>query len=221
MNVHTSTVVRHPATLLAAGLALVALAVAPTCGVAGAVAAPATTTPDEFVVWGEVDGLYPGGITTFDAHVFNPWDAGIEVTSIVVDVSDATPECPGSMLVFAPITRSVTVAPRSPAVVPIEVRMDAAAGDACRGATWSLEFTASAVGPDGETHEATGPISPADPSDPNHPPDSNGASDADSPRVFAYTGAEIAMVVALGIALILLGLFLTRAWRHRAARDGT
>jgi hypothetical protein len=161
VNVHTSTVAHRPKAVLARGLALATTVVA----LAGCGAGPPTTTPGEFTVWGDIDGLYPGAVATLDAHVANPWDASIEVISVVVDVADAAPDCPGSTLSFAPTARSVIVAARSQAVVPLEVRMDAAADDACRGVTWPLEFSARAIGPDGRTHHATGSaVPPATPS---------------------------------------------------------
>jgi hypothetical protein len=205
---HMNAVVRCSAAVVAVGLAVASttvattLAVAPVGDVAGAVAVPARTDQDEFTVSGDIDGLYPGAVTMMDAHVTNPWEVAIQVTSVVVDVSDAGPDCPASVLHFAASTGSVDVAPLSHAVVPVEVTMDASAGDACRGASWHLEFTARALGPEGDVRTASGPGGSTGPS-------------SDGPGAFAYTGSEIAAMVALGVALLLIGLLLNWARRHR------
>ncbi len=223
----------RPPTPVAAGLAATATAIALVLGtalmggLAGAGAAVAAPAQEEFTVSGDIDGLYPGAVATMDAHVENPWDVAIEVTSVVVHVADANPGCPGSVLDVAATTESVTVAPLSEAVVPVEVAMDAGAGEACRGATWPLEFTARAVGPDGDARTGTEPDDPAGAGGPAESgatgPGAGDSGDsassaADRVTAFAYTGAWIAAAVALGLTLVGVGVLFAWARRRRAAR---
>lgn len=222
----------RPPSPIATRLAATAMAItlvlgaALTVGPAGVDAAGAAPAQEEFTVSGDIGGLYPGAVATMDAHVFNPWDVAIEVTSVVVHVSDANPGCPGSVLDVAATTESVTVAPRSEAVVPVEVAMDAGAGEACRGATWPLEFTARAVGPDGDARTGTEPDDPAAGGPAGSNASGPGADDSgdsapsasDRVTAFAYTGAWIAAAVALGLTLVGVGALATWARRRRTAR---
>lgn len=108
---------------------------------------PSVHGADGFTVAGEIDGLYPGAVATLDATVTNPYPFAIRVSSVAVGVGDAGPGCPASMLEVGGSVGSVEVAGHATGTVPLEVRMQASAPDACQGAMWPLRFTAIGLGP--------------------------------------------------------------------------
>jgi hypothetical protein len=141
-----------------------------------------------------------------DAQVTNPWDIGIEVTSVAVAVEDAGPGCPAAMLRFAPMTATVLVAPQTSGVVPVEVTMAAEATDACRGVSWPLEFTARAVGPDGEALTA---------SEPTGGGVSGSGGSGPGSRDLRLVAAVASAGLLLGAALFAARRFHRRAGHHR------
>ncbi|MGH2418144.1 MAG: hypothetical protein ACRDFY_07400 [Candidatus Limnocylindria bacterium] len=108
---------------------------------------PPGRAADAFTVAGQVDGLYPGAAMALDALVTNPHPFAIRVTSIAVRVDDASAGCPGSVLEVGGSEVSVVVAGGGTADIPLVIRMDVSASDACQGVTWPLAFSATAVGP--------------------------------------------------------------------------
>lgn len=138
---------------------------------------PSVHADDGFTVAGEIDGLYPGIVTTLDATVTNPYPFAIRVSSVAVVVGDAGSGCPASMLEVGGSAGSVEVAGSGTGIVPLEVRMRGSAPDACQGATWPLLFTAIGIGPPTSDLPGTSLI------DPEQIPD----------------------LVALGVALALIG----------------
>jgi hypothetical protein len=126
----------------AAGGAVVAAALA--CLASGVSVARAA---DDFAVAGEVDGLYPGASMTLDAVVTNPYPFTISVVSVSVSAADAGPGCPASMLSISGSTDAVEIPARSVGTIPLAVRMSSSAPDACQGAVWPLQFSATAVAP--------------------------------------------------------------------------
>jgi LPXTG-motif cell wall-anchored protein len=107
--------------------------------------APPAHARDEFEIAGEVDGLYPGAETTLDAVVTNPYPFAIRIMSTSAMVLDAGAACPASMLEVGDAQATVDVPAGATGIVPLPVRMDMSAPDACQGATWPLMFTGTAV----------------------------------------------------------------------------
>src|SRR3954453_13431985 len=87
------------------------------------VTAPAVAATD-FVVDGEVAGLYPGVSTTVSAMVTNPQPFALEVTSIEVPALASSPCCRGSFLRFGQLAAAVDVASGASSAVPIVVQLD-------------------------------------------------------------------------------------------------
>src|SRR4051794_39100917 len=81
------------------------------------VTAPAVAATD-FVVDGEVGGLYPGVSTTVSAMVTNLQPFAIEVTSIEVTALDSSADCGGSFLRFGQLASAVDVAAGASAPPP-------------------------------------------------------------------------------------------------------
>lgn len=108
---------------------------------------PLVYAQDTFGITGEVTGLYPGADATLDVRITNPQPFWIRVTSVAVRARDAGPGCPASMLELRDLHTVVNIPPGATGRLPLEIRMDAGAPDACQGASWTLEFTGSAVAP--------------------------------------------------------------------------
>jgi hypothetical protein len=132
-------VTSHTLTNLARGLAASAFAALVLLGPAPAHA------QDAFAITGEVDGLYPGADLTLDVRITNPQPFWIRVTSVAVRARDAGPGCPASMLDLRDSQAAVNIPPGATGRLPLGIRMDPGAPDACQGASWTLEFTGSAV----------------------------------------------------------------------------
>ena len=147
-------------------------------------------------VTGEVDGLYPGAMKTLDARVTNPLPFTIRVTSLGASVGNASPGCLASMLEVDTSTTTVDVAPGATGTVPVRVRMDHSAPDACESVTFPLVFAATAVD--------TG----FEPTSPNGPIQTGSGS-------LAFTGTDIAKVLAVALALVALGVLARGAARRR------
>lgn len=152
---------------------------------------------EEFEITGEVGGLYPGAEMTLEARVSNPYPFPINVTSVETTVVDASPGCPASMLEIRGSDQEVEIPPGATRMVPLDVRMDRGAPDACQGATWPLEFTGTATGAEPGT----------------------GASPAHPPGDFAFTGANLALLFAVIVSLATAG-FLAIHHGRRRGRNG-
>jgi hypothetical protein len=151
-----------------------------------------------FEITGEVDGLYPGVVKMLDARVTNPQPFTIRVTSAGANVGDASPGCLASMLEVAGSTTAVDVPPGATGTVPLKMRMDRGAPDACQSVTFPLVFTATAVDVDsGGT--SGGPITIA-------------------PGSLAFTGANLVALVAIATGLVAGGLLAARHSRRRRGR---
>ncbi len=107
--------------------------------------APVVHAQDAFAITGAVDGLYPGADMTLDVRITNPHPFWIRVTSVAVTARDAGPACPASVLELRDSQAAVDIPPGATGRLPLEIRMDPGAPDACQGATWTLEFTGNAV----------------------------------------------------------------------------
>lgn len=100
-----------------------------------------------FAITGQVDGLYPGADMTLDARVTNPYPFPIRVTSVGVTVQDAGPACPAWVIEVRDSRAEVDIPPNATGTVPLSIRMDPTAPDACQGATWRLKFAGTALAP--------------------------------------------------------------------------
>ena len=100
-----------------------------------------------FAITGQVDGLYPGADMTLDARVTNPYQFPIRVTSVGVTVQDAGPACPAWVIEVRDSHAEVDIPPNATGTVPLSIRMDPTAPDACQGATWRLRFAGTALAP--------------------------------------------------------------------------
>lgn len=187
---------RHAVAVVAAGLVLVALA--------DAHAQPGGDA--DFTVSGEVHGLYPGVEATLAATVVNPQSVELLVTSTDVDVGDASAQCPADVLTFAGAAQDVLIAAGETGTVPIPVRMAADAPDTCQGASWPLTFHASAIADPFGTAGAT------------PPPHGRGAADR-ARGALAFTGAALPTYLAVGSALLVAGIVVSRLTRARARRS--
>jgi hypothetical protein len=153
--------------------------------------APAVRAADEFAISGKVDGLFPGANATLYARVTNPYPFTIRVVSTTATVHDASAACQASMLEIGDLTATVEISPGGEGTVPLDVRMDLAAPDACQGATWPLEFSGTAVG----------------------------AAPSGLPGTSVIGPTGVAGLVAIGAVLVAVGLLaLVRKRLHRPRR---
>lgn len=163
------------------------------CGAAlaaagAAVRIDAAAAPARFVVQGEVEGIYPGIETTLNATATNPGTSDLTVISVDVTAGDAGPSCPADLLYFRDLyfgdgAPSVVVPAGGQAVVPLTIRLDAAAPDACQGATWPLEFAALGTSDAGDRPVALDPGS----------------------QTLPATGAPVGALFVAAAALVLVG----------------
>src|SRR4051812_26787767 len=107
------------------------------------VTAPAVAATD-FVVDGEVGGLYPGVSTTVSAMVTNLQPFAIEVTSIEVTALDSSADCGGSFLRFGQLASAVDVAAGGSAPGPVVGQVGVGAPGSCQGAAWPPAVRGSA-----------------------------------------------------------------------------
>jgi hypothetical protein len=149
----------------------------------------------EFEITGEVGGLYPGAEVTLQTRVTNPYPFPIRVTSVAATVGDAGPGCPGSMLEVEGSEMAVEIPAGETRSVPLDIRMDRTAPDACQGATWPLQFRGTAT--DAE---------PAAGESPFRPPGRGG---------FAYTGANLLLLLLITLSLAAAGVLALRQARRR------
>jgi hypothetical protein len=157
-------------------------------------AGTAVPARQSFEIRGEVDGLFPGVTETLDARVTSRENFTMTVTTVGATVRDATPTCPGSFLTVEGSRARVDVLSGATASIPLVVHMDRAAPDACQGVTFPLEFRATVV---------------AD----------RGVTDATASGELAFTGATIASMVGIALALVGAGVVLLRGARRRAEQD--
>lgn len=166
---------------------------------------------DDFVITGEIDGLYPGQRTTLDAQVTNLQAFSITVTSIEVTVDDAGPGCAASWLHFDPLTDPVDVAAGATGTVPVPVELDFDAPEACNGASWPLTLHATAVGA-GDAVVPPGPGGGGQGPERAVPPSEAGGS---IPEWLARAGVDVAPILAVGTLLVAAGLLARRTASRR------
>jgi hypothetical protein len=110
----------------------------------GAPAAPVK----EFLLGGDVSGLYPGAELPMAVTVTNPLPQVIVVTSVrAATVGSDRGGCDPSLVTSPGWTGSVRVASGGQANVFVAIRMSGSAPGACQGATFTLQLTGTAVRP--------------------------------------------------------------------------
>jgi hypothetical protein len=150
--------------------------------------ANASAPPPPIGLTGEVDGLYPGATATMDVHLTNHQSFTIRVTSVDVAVL-SSPTCPARFLSVGGSRTPVEVAPTATAIIAVPVQMDRAAPDACQGAVFPLDLSASAV----EAGDAAAP-----------------------PPSLALTGVALVRLVVVALALVVTGATARLVARRRA-----
>lgn len=93
-----------------------------------------------FTIRGHVRGLYPGARKKLQLVVHNRARHAIELRSIKTRVHDARPGCSAKYLRVDRFRRRLRLAPRSWRRVSVRARMLKSAPDACKRATFVLEF---------------------------------------------------------------------------------
>lgn len=176
------------------GGAVVAMVAVPTL-LGRATASHAQEPQDRFRIAGEVDGLYPGAELTLEARVTNPYRFPIVVTTLGATVGEAAPGCPASMLEVRTSDVEVEVPAGAVRSVPLRVRMDRGAPDACQGVTWPLQFRGTA------TETETAAAAP-------------GSGDA-GPDAFAYTGLDLLVLIVTAVSLAAAGVVALHQARRR------
>jgi hypothetical protein len=115
-----------------------------------------TRAADEFVITGEVTGLYPGIVTMVSADVTNPFEITLRVISVSAVPSAPSDGCSDQHLVVEPAAPDALLAAGARTSVPLDVTLDRSAPDACQGATFQLEFQGAAVALDPTPLPTTG-----------------------------------------------------------------
>ncbi|HXJ63845.1 MAG TPA: hypothetical protein VNN79_08835 [Actinomycetota bacterium] len=115
---------------------------------------PALATDHVFFISGDATGLYPGGTVSLPLTVTNPNVAAILVNTLTVAVTGTDrPACPptGSNPVSGGYTGPpfVVAGNDGTATVTVPLTMPHAAGDECRGTTFTLTFGGTAVNVEG------------------------------------------------------------------------
>jgi hypothetical protein len=93
-----------------------------------------------FTIRGHVRGLYPGARRKLQLVVHNRARHAIELRSITTRVRDARPGCSAKYLRVDRFRKRLRLGPRSWRRVSVQVRMLRSAPDACKRATFLLEF---------------------------------------------------------------------------------
>jgi hypothetical protein len=99
--------------------------------------------PKGFTISGSLTGLYPGASKPLVLTVTNPNNQAITVQSLTV-TPHATGGCTAGTLTTGPFT-AFQVPGRSSATTSITIRMSGTAGDACKGVSWPLTYSGTAV----------------------------------------------------------------------------
>jgi hypothetical protein len=162
--------------------------------VLAATTAGTASAADTFSIAGEVDGLYPGFDGVLNATVTNSLDVAIHVQRVDTTVTsvDAT-GCSAAFFGVDPATTSLDLAPGKSGVVPLTVHMDAAAPDACQGATFALTFQGTSSAQDR-------------------------AANPSAPIALAFTGTRTDVLAMTGITLLVIGILFVRRSRFQANR---
>jgi hypothetical protein len=105
------------------------------------------TQAAKFSVSGSASGAYPGGNLPLPLTVTNQYPFAITVTSISIQVGNATSNCPAANLTPMNFTGSLAVPANGTASVTLGVMMVSGAPNACQGVTFPLTYTATAVKP--------------------------------------------------------------------------
>jgi hypothetical protein len=163
-------------------MAVLVVLVASAASTAGAV--------DTFAIQGELDGLYPGFSGVLNATVTNTLDVGIHVTRVDAAVAATNADgCAASSLSITPtMITSFDLAPGQSASVPLAAHMDAAAPDACQGATFALAFEATSLAQDRP------------------------------PQALAFTGSNTDVLAITGLTMLMIGILFVRREPFRAIR---
>jgi hypothetical protein len=98
-----------------------------------------------FAVSGTVTGLFPGSQTNLVVTVTNNMPFTIVVTQVTVVVGDASRTCPSGNLLVAGFSGAQPIPGKGTGPVILPVAMSHAAGDACQGAVFPLQYTATAT----------------------------------------------------------------------------
>ena len=135
-------------TRMATAVAVAAIAAAGITGIAAAAKGggqnpkpPKEPNAKPLVISGFVEDLYPGVASTLQVRVTNANNVAIAVASVVVQASDAGPQCPASVLTFTPPSPGQVIGATATAIVTVSVTMASDAPDQCQGATFPLRFT--------------------------------------------------------------------------------
>jgi hypothetical protein len=176
-------------------LRLTAVAAMLTLGAATPVVA---AEADGFDISGEVDGLYPGAVSTMSAVVTNPQAFVIRVTTISVHVGDASADCPASMLRIDRTTPNVTIAAGATRRIPVDVRMLRRAPDSCQRVVFPLRLVATAVAADGDS-------------------DGDGGAPSAPHTALPITGSTIMSILVIATATVTAGSAIKRSTRRRSA----
>lgn len=98
-----------------------------------------------FSVSGSVSGLFPGAHTDLVVTVINAMPFAIRVTQLSTTVGDASATCTAANLAVGGFTGTRDVSAKGSATVALAVTMSRAAGDACQGAHFPLQYSAAAT----------------------------------------------------------------------------
>jgi hypothetical protein len=93
---------------------------------------------------GDVDGLFPGVVTTLRVRVQNRRPFPVLVRSLAVRVGSGRRGCPARVVRVRPFRGRLAVAARRSRTVALRISMARTAPDACRGARFPLRFSAVA-----------------------------------------------------------------------------
>jgi len=99
----------------------------------------------DFLIAGEVTGLYPGGQSEVPVEVQNPNSSELMVTDISVVASDGSTQCGAAYLSVGNIGGPVAVPPLGRATIRLPVSLAESAPDACQGVTFPLVFSGEGV----------------------------------------------------------------------------
>jgi hypothetical protein len=108
---------------------------------ASTLAAHRTASGANFVITGNVEGLFPGASRSLVLSVSNPEPFTIVVTSITTTVGSPSLQCPGTLMTVTPFSGKRSVPAHGAGQVTVTASLHHSAPNACQGVTFPFHYS--------------------------------------------------------------------------------